>query len=109
MKEAIKTLELGSDIVSSTKVRRSTPWLESTFSIIRIFADHGDVENVEKLFEELKQASYTRYTFFYNTLIKAYVKAKLYDPNLLKRMILGGAKPDSETYSLLRLLQQFHK
>ncbi|KAL3518191.1 hypothetical protein ACH5RR_020780 [Cinchona calisaya] len=107
--EAIKTLELGMDMPVSSKVRRSTPWLETTLSILEIFADHGDVENAEKLFKELKKANYTRYTFVYNTLIKAYVKAKLPDPNLLKRMILGGSRPDSETYSLLKLIEQFPK
>ncbi|CAA3013688.1 Hypothetical predicted protein [Olea europaea subsp. europaea] len=105
--EAIKTLELGMDFSTSSSVRRSTPWLETTLSIVEIFADNGDVENAEKLFEELKQANYTRYTFVYNALIKTYVKAKVYEPNLLKRMILGGARPDSETYSLMKLIEQF--
>ncbi|CAN4100549.1 unnamed protein product [Withania somnifera] len=107
IKEAIKTLQLGMDMETCIKVKRSTPWLETTLSIIEIFADNGDVENAEKLFEELKKANYTRYTFVYNTLIKAYVKGKVYDPNLLKRMILGGARPDSETYSLLQVVDQF--
>ncbi|CAL5388890.1 unnamed protein product [Camellia sinensis] len=107
MKETLKTLDLGNDFSASTKIRKSTPWLEITLSIVEIFAENGDIENAEKLFEELKKANYTRYTFVYNTLIKAYVKAKIYDPNLLKRMILGGARPDSETYSLLKLVEQF--
>lgn len=107
IKEAIKTLQLGMDMETSIKVKRSTPWLETTLSIIEIFADNGDVENAEKLFEELKKANYTRYTFVYNALIKAYVKGKVYDPNLLKRIILGGARPDSETYSLLKVIDQF--
>ncbi|CAK9146349.1 unnamed protein product [Ilex paraguariensis] len=107
MKEALKTLNLGMDLTTSTRVRKSTPWLETTFSIVEIFAGRGDVENVEKLFEELKKANYTRHTFVYNTLIKAYVKAKIYDPNLLRRMILGGSRPDSETYNLLKLIEQF--
>ena len=88
-------------------VRNSTPWLETTLSIIEMFAEKGDVEKAEKLFEELKKAKYTRHTFVFNTLIKAYVKAKIYDPNLLKRMILGGARPDAETYSLMKLAEQF--
>lgn len=107
IKEAIKTLQLGMDMETSIKVKRSTPWLETTLSIIEIFADNGDVENAEKLFEELKKANYTRYTFVYNALIKAYVKGKVYDPNLLKRMILGGARPDSESYSLLKVIDQY--
>ncbi|GMP49379.1 hypothetical protein CsSME_00016380 [Camellia sinensis var. sinensis] len=107
MKETLKTLDLGNDLSASTKIRKSTPWLEITLSIVEIFAENGDIENAEKLFEELKKANYTRYTFVYNALIKAYVKAKIYDPNLLKRMILGGARPDSETYSLLKLVEQF--
>ena len=107
MKEALKTLELGKDFPASTKIRKSTPWLETTLSIVEIFAEKGDVENAEKLFEELKKANYTRYTFVYNTLIKAYVKAKIYEPNLLKRMVWGGSRPDSETYGLLKLIEQF--
>ena len=107
MKEALKTLELGKDFPASTKIRKSTPWLETTLSIVEIFAEKGDVENAEKLFEELKKANYTRYTFVYNTLIKTYVKAKIYEPNLLKRMVLGGSRPDSETYGLLKLIEQF--
>ncbi|KAK6142180.1 hypothetical protein DH2020_005235 [Rehmannia glutinosa] len=107
VKEGIRTLELGMDFPTSEKVRRSTPWLETTHSILEVFMDNGDVENVEKLFEELKRANYTRYTFVYNSLIKAYVKAKVYEPNLLRRMILGGCRPDSETYSLMKLIEQF--
>ncbi|KAL7205304.1 hypothetical protein ACSBR2_018281 [Camellia fascicularis] len=107
MKEALKTLDLGNDLSASTRIMKSTSWLEITLSIVEIFAENGDIENAEKLFEELKKANYTRYTFVYKTLIKAYVKAKIYDPNLLKRMILGGSRPDSKTYSLLKLIEQF--
>lgn len=107
VKEALKTLEVGKDFPANKKIKKSTPWLETTFSIVEVFAQRGDVENAEKLFEELKKANFTRYTFVYNALITAYVKAKVYDPNLLKRMILGGARPDSETYSLLKLIEQF--
>ncbi|KAF7837779.1 pentatricopeptide repeat-containing protein [Senna tora] len=105
--QALKTLELGMRLTVSKRVRNSTPWLETTLSIIDGFAEKGDVRNVERLFEELHKARYCRYTFVYNTLIKAYVKAKIYEPNLLKRMILGGARPDTETYSLLKLAEQF--
>lgn len=107
LEEALKTLELGKGLTISTRIRKSIPWLETTLSIVEIFSENGDVENAEKLFEELKTANYTRYTFVYNTLIKAYVKAKVYDPNLLRRMILGGARPDAETYSLMKLAEQF--
>ncbi|KAK4778923.1 hypothetical protein SAY86_006451 [Trapa natans] len=107
--EALKTLDRGSQLITSTRVQRSTPWLETTFSMIEVFAEKGDVDNVEKLFEVLARAKYTRYTFVYNALIKAYVKAKVYDPNLLRRMILGGARPDAETYSLMKLAEQFQR
>lgn len=109
VKEAIKTLQLGMDLSANIKVRRSTPWLETTFLIMEIFAERGDIEHTQKLFEELNNANYTRYTFVYNTLIKAYVKAKIYDPDLLRRMILGGSRPDGETYSLLKVAEQFRK
>ncbi|KAE9596244.1 putative tetratricopeptide-like helical domain-containing protein [Lupinus albus] len=105
--QALKTLDLGMRLTVCKKVRNSTPWLETTHSIAEIFAEKGDVGNVERLFEEFHKAKYCRYTFVYNTLIKAYVKAKIYDPNLLRRMILGGARPDAETYSLLKVAEQF--
>ncbi|KAI9123239.1 hypothetical protein K1719_006128 [Acacia pycnantha] len=105
--QALKTLELGMRFTVSKRVRSSTPWLETTLSIIDIFAEKGDVRNAERLFEELHKARYCRYTFVYNTLIKAYVKARIYEPNLLRRMILGGARPDSETYSLMKLAEQY--
>lgn len=107
MKEAVKTLEMGSGFATSVKVRRSTPWLETTFSIMEVFAENGDVEMVENLFEELNEGKYSRYTFVYNSLIKAYVKGKVYEPDLLRRMILGGCRPDSETYSLMKLIEHF--
>ncbi|KAM4083279.1 hypothetical protein ACJW30_08G044300 [Castanea mollissima] len=107
VEEALRTLELGMDLTASKRVRHSTPWLETTLSIVEIFAEKGDLVNVEKLFEELTKARYTKYTFVYNTLLKAYVKAKKYDPNFLRRMILGGARPDAETYSLMKLAEQF--
>ncbi|EEF29534.1 pentatricopeptide repeat-containing protein, putative [Ricinus communis] len=108
VEEALKTLEMGMDFTTSNKIKNSIPWLETTFSIVEIFAEKGDVANAEKFFEELHKAKYARYTFVYNTLIKAYVKAKVYVPYLLRRMILGGARPDAETYSLIKLIEQFN-
>lgn len=107
VEEALKTLEVGMDQTITTNVKRSTPWLETTLLIAEEFADMGDLENTKRLFEELKEARYTRYTFVYNILIKSHVKAKVYDQDLLKRMIIGGARPDAETYSLLKLAEQF--
>ncbi|XP_065880350.1 pentatricopeptide repeat-containing protein At1g07590, mitochondrial [Euphorbia lathyris] len=107
VEEALKTLEKGMEMRTSNKVTNSNPWLETTFSIIEIFAEKGDIHNAEKFFQQIKKANYARYTFVYNTLIKAYVKAQIYVPNLLPRMILGGARPDSETYSLIKLLDQY--
>ncbi|GAV68939.1 PPR domain-containing protein/PPR_2 domain-containing protein [Cephalotus follicularis] len=103
--EGLRTLVLGENMTTSKRIRNSTPWLETTLSIIEIFAEKGEVGNVEKLFAELNVAKYTRYTFVYNTLLKAYVKAEVYDPNFLRRIILGGARPDAETYSLLKLAE----
>ncbi|KAF4362202.1 hypothetical protein G4B88_009482 [Cannabis sativa] len=107
VEEAVKTLEMGMDLTTSNVVRNSSPWLETTLLIVESFADKGDVGSAEKLFEELIRAKYSRHTFAYNTLIKAYVKAKIYSPNFLKRMILGGSRPDAETYSLVKLAEQY--
>ncbi|KAJ8750584.1 hypothetical protein K2173_015751 [Erythroxylum novogranatense] len=105
--EALKTLVKGANMTTSKRVRNSIPWLETTLSIVEGFAQKADVGNAEKFFEELKRAKYARYTFVYNTLVRGYVKAKIYNPQLLRRMVLDGAKPDSETYSLIKLVEQF--
>ncbi|XP_020114990.1 pentatricopeptide repeat-containing protein At1g07590, mitochondrial-like [Ananas comosus] len=105
--EAVETMNRGKDEAVVLKVRRSTPWLETTFMLLEAFAEIGDVEASKKLFEELKESKYCRYPFVFNALLKAYVKAKVYEPELLNKMILGGARPDAETYSLVRLVEQF--
>ncbi|XP_031491170.1 pentatricopeptide repeat-containing protein At1g07590, mitochondrial [Nymphaea colorata] len=107
VEEALKTLVMACDHNSTKEVSRSTPWLETTLSIIEVLAATGDVGNTMKLFRELKEARYSRYTFVHNTLLRSYVKAKTYAPDFLRKMILGGARPDDETYSLLRLMEQF--
>ncbi|OVA16375.1 Pentatricopeptide repeat [Macleaya cordata] len=53
VEEALKTLDVGMDQITSTIVRRSTPWLETTLLTVEIFADTGDLENAKKLFLEL--------------------------------------------------------
>ncbi|KAH0463249.1 hypothetical protein IEQ34_007831 [Dendrobium chrysotoxum] len=107
VKEALKTLELGKDEEVSSQVRRSTPWLETTLMLVEAFADIGDLMNAKNFFRVFKETKYCRYTFVYNSLLKAYVKAKVYDPEFLGNMILAGARPDAETYSLLRILEEF--
>ncbi|KAG0452864.1 hypothetical protein HPP92_025528 [Vanilla planifolia] len=107
VEEALKTLDLGNGKEVSFQVRKSTPWLETTLMLIEAFADIGDLHNAKKLFREFKETRYWRYTFVYNSLVRAHVKAKVCDPDLLKKMILAGARPDAETYSLLRLTKEF--
>jgi len=107
--EALRTIDMGKNEALSFQVRRSTPWSETTHMLLEGFADMGDLDNAKKLFEEFKETKYDRYTFVYNTFLRAHVKAKVYDPDLLRNMILRGATPDAETYSLVRLIEQFKK
>ena len=58
VEEALRTLELGMDLTTSKRVKNSTPWLETTLSIVEIFAENGELVNVEKLFAELIKARY---------------------------------------------------
>ncbi|XP_051113696.1 pentatricopeptide repeat-containing protein At1g07590, mitochondrial [Andrographis paniculata] len=107
VEEGVRTLEAGMDFPTSEKVRRSTPWLETTFAVMEVFAERGDVGMAEKLFFELRRRKYTRYTFVYNGLLKGYVKGKVYEAGFVRRMILGGSRPDSETYSLVKVMEEF--
>ncbi|KAK3122799.1 hypothetical protein QOZ80_8AG0618490 [Eleusine coracana subsp. coracana] len=107
VKEALNTMDMGKREIITKKVRCSTPWLETTHMLLENFAEIGDLENAKKVYEELNETKYCRNSFVYNSLLKAYVKAKVYEPDLLKAMILRGAMPDAETYSLIRLIEQF--
>ncbi|RWW20875.1 hypothetical protein GW17_00014994 [Ensete ventricosum] len=105
--EALKTMNLGKNEDLIFRVRRSTPWLETTHMLLEVFADMGDLETAKSLFKEFKETKYCRYTFVYNTLLRAYVKARVYDSEILRQMILAGASPDAETYSLVRFIEQY--
>lgn len=75
--------------------------------LLENFAEIGDLENAKIVYAELNESKYCRNSFVYNTLLKAYVKAKVYEPNFVRTMILRGAMPDAETHSLLRLIEQY--
>ncbi|KAL5220976.1 hypothetical protein ABZP36_025689 [Zizania latifolia] len=107
VKEALKTMEIAKKEVVTKKVRSSTPWLETSHMLLENFAETGDLLSAKRVFSELNESKYCRNSFVFNTLLKAYVKAKVYEPDLLRAMILRGAMPDAETYSLLGLIEQF--
>ncbi|CAO2187107.1 unnamed protein product [Urochloa humidicola] len=107
VKEALNTMDMGKKEIVTKKVRSSTPWLETTHMLLENFAEIGDLENAKRVYGELSESKYCRNSFVYNTLLKAYVKAKVYEPDLLRTMILRGTTPDAETYSLVRLIEQF--
>ncbi|KAM0836835.1 hypothetical protein ACQ4PT_062058 [Festuca glaucescens] len=107
MKQALNTMDMGKKEVVTGKVRSSTPWLETTHLLLENFAEIGDLENAKRVFAELNESKYCRNSFVYNTLLKAYVKAKVYEPDFVRTMILRGAMPDAETHSLLRLIEQY--
>jgi pentatricopeptide repeat protein len=107
VKQALNTMDMGKKEVVTTKVRSSTPWLETTHLLLENFAEIGDLENAKRVFAELNESKYCRNSFVYNTLLKAYVKAKVYEPDFVRTMILRGAMPDAETHSLLRLIEQY--
>ncbi|XP_078179396.1 pentatricopeptide repeat-containing protein At1g07590, mitochondrial-like [Carex rostrata] len=109
VKNAIKTIKLGECETLVNNVRQSMPWLETTYMIVEMFGHLGKLENVKLVFEELKKSKYSQHTFVYNALLKGYVEARVYEPELLERMILDGARPDAESYSLLKLIEQFKK
>ncbi|XP_078430123.1 tetratricopeptide repeat (TPR)-like superfamily protein [Wolffia australiana] len=105
--EAMRALDMGVDRHVGFRVRRSTPWLEATQLIVEELAEVGELERAKILFREFKECRYSRHAFVHNALIKAHIKAKAYDSTLLRNMILCGARPDAETYSLVRLMEQF--
>lgn len=105
MKEVFKNIEMGLSVKMSRSVRSLMLWLEMIFLIVECFVEKGDVENLGKLFEELNNVKYNRYVFVYNVLFKVYVKGRVYDFNLFKRMVLGGVRFDVEFYSLLKFVE----
>ncbi|KAJ4773019.1 hypothetical protein LUZ62_057276 [Rhynchospora pubera] len=109
VKDGIETIKKENCEPLTNKVRQSKPWLESTFMVVEMFSHLGALENAKLVFEELKKSKYSRHAFVYNALLKGYVNARVYEPDLLERMILNGSRPDSESYSLLKQIEQFKK
>ncbi|XP_057873557.2 pentatricopeptide repeat-containing protein At1g07590, mitochondrial isoform X2 [Cryptomeria japonica] len=106
--EGLKSISMAENYPVNNRVQLSTPWLETTLLIVETFANKGNVEFAEKFFTDITKSKYCRYTFVYNTLLKAYVKANLCPHDFLRRMILSGARPDSESYTLVKLLEQLN-
>jgi pentatricopeptide repeat protein len=109
VKDAINSIKMGECEPLANNVQQSMPWLETTLMVVEMFGHLGKLENTKLIFEELKKSKYSRHAFVYNALFKGYINAKVYEPELLERMILDGARPDAETYSLLKLIEQFKK
>ncbi|GKU90918.1 hypothetical protein SLEP1_g4860 [Rubroshorea leprosula] len=70
--EGLKTLDLDKNLMTSKRVRNSTPWLETSLSMIEIFAEKGDVKNAEKLLEELKEAKYISLRMYNSVVDKCF-------------------------------------
>ncbi|KAH9298157.1 hypothetical protein KI387_029839, partial [Taxus chinensis] len=104
--EGLQSINMAENFQITNQIKLSTPWLETTLMIVEMFANKGNVEFAERFFADITKSKYSRYTFVYNTLLKAYVKANLCPHDFIRRMILSGARPDSESYSLVKLLEQ---
>ncbi|XP_078165936.1 pentatricopeptide repeat-containing protein At1g07590, mitochondrial-like [Carex rostrata] len=105
--DAINTLKRGKYEQLTKKAMRSASWLESTLMVVEMFSQLGKLGKAEFVFKELKRSKYSRHTFVFNALLKGYVTARVYrhEENLLEWMISDGAKPDAETYRLLKLIR----
>lgn len=106
--EALQTISVAENLPATNQIRLSIPWLETTLLIVEMFANRGNVKFAEMFFKDIRKSKYRRYTFVHNTLLKSYVKANICPHNFIRRMILGGARPDSETYNLVKLSEQSH-
>lgn len=104
--ESFQTISIAENLQVTSQIQLSIPWLETTLLIVEMFTNKGNVEFAERFFKDITKSKYSRFTFVYNTLLKAYVKANLRPHDFIRRMILSGARPDSETYSLVKLLEQ---
>ncbi|KAJ3688437.1 hypothetical protein LUZ61_017601 [Rhynchospora tenuis] len=107
VKDAIETIKMEKCEPLTNKVRQSKPWLESTLMVVEMLSHLGELENAKLVFEELKKSKYSHHAFVYNALLKGYKNSRVYEPELLERMILDGARPDAESYSLLKQIEQF--
>ncbi|XP_078148545.1 pentatricopeptide repeat-containing protein At1g07590, mitochondrial-like [Carex rostrata] len=104
--DAIKTLKDSKWTPLTKRNMQSTAWLESTLMVVEMFGHSGILDYAEFVFKELKRSKYSRHTFVFNALLKGYVTARVYrhEDDVLEWMISDGAKPDAETYRLLKLI-----
>lgn len=96
-----KALEYLKTSRESLTYDHSKPWFESFLLVLNNIAERGDIGAAEHTFEVFTATGSYRNTVAYNTLLKAYLKARKPAVKYLQRMSNNGVQSDAETLALL--------
>ncbi|RZC91472.1 hypothetical protein C5167_027540 [Papaver somniferum] len=89
--------------------RKKPPLYKSFHVIMDQYSRRGDIHNTEKIFHHLKQSGYVSKLWDYQSLLHAYIKAKVPAYGLRERMMADKLTPNKFVAGLLAQVDPFKK
>ncbi|KAI3893014.1 hypothetical protein MKX03_000301 [Papaver bracteatum] len=89
--------------------RKKPPLYKSFHVIMDQYSRRGDIHNSEKIFHHLKQSGYASKIWDYQSLLQAYIKAKVPAYGLRERMMADKLTPDKFVAGKLAQVDPFKK
>ncbi|KAL6639031.1 hypothetical protein ACP70R_022761 [Stipagrostis hirtigluma subsp. patula] len=85
------------------------PIFRSYITLLKAYAEKGDIHNAEKIFDRLKQIRYPGRTPPYDILLEAYVNAKVPPHGFRERMRADQVRPSKRMIEQLKHLDNLQK
>ncbi|KAI3933058.1 hypothetical protein MKW92_005215 [Papaver armeniacum] len=89
--------------------RKKPPLYKSFHVIMDQYSRRGDIHNTEKIFHHLKQSGYVSKIWDYQSLLQAYIKAKIPAYGLRERMMADNLTPNKFVARQLAQVDPFKK
>ncbi|RZC68556.1 hypothetical protein C5167_031802 [Papaver somniferum] len=89
--------------------RKKPPLYKSFHVIMDQYSRRGDIHNTEKIFHHLKQSGYVSKIWDYQSLLQAYIKAKVPAYGLRERMMADNLTPNKFVAGQLAQVDPFKK
>ncbi|KAI3867282.1 hypothetical protein MKW98_001716 [Papaver atlanticum] len=88
---------------------KKPPLYKSSHVIMDQYSRRGDIHNTEKIFHHLKQSGYVSKIWDYQSLLQAYIKAKIPAYGLRERMMADNLTPNKFVAGQLAQVDPFKK
>ncbi|KAL6839041.1 hypothetical protein ACP4OV_031095 [Aristida adscensionis] len=85
------------------------PLFRSHVTVLKAYAEKGDIHNAEKIFDRLKQIRYPARRPPHDFLLEAYVNAKVRPHGFIERMRADQVRPSKRVITKLRHLDNLQK